>query len=66
MTVVPLKRDPERWVNRRELAQIMGVGERTIARFVSEGMPSESWGLRARRFLPSECIRWARERQRAA
>jgi phage terminase Nu1 subunit (DNA packaging protein) len=40
----------------------MGVGVRTIDRFVAEGMPVETWGMRARRFLPSEAIRWARTR----
>jgi phage terminase Nu1 subunit (DNA packaging protein) len=61
-TITPLRREPERFVDRAELARIMGVGQRTIATWVSEGMPSETWGLRARRFLPSECIAWAQRR----
>jgi phage terminase Nu1 subunit (DNA packaging protein) len=51
---------------RRELARIMGVGERTIARWVAEGCPSETWGQRSRRFLPSEVIEWAKHRSEAA
>lgn len=56
---------PERYVDRRELAQILRVSVKTVDRFVAEGMPSETWGVRARRFLPSESIAWARNRRRA-
>lgn len=52
----------ERYVGRRELAVLMGVNVRTVDRMVSAGMPSESWGLRARRFRPSEALAWARAR----
>lgn len=60
--VVPFRSPPERFVTAGELARIMGVSERTIARLVLEGMPSETWGMRARRFLVSECIEWAKGR----
>jgi hypothetical protein len=54
---------PERYVATPELAEIMGVSERTIKRLVAEGMPSKTWGLsRCRRFLPSEAIAWASAR----
>jgi phage terminase Nu1 subunit (DNA packaging protein) len=53
---------PERYVDRRELATLMGVNVRTIDRMVRDGMPSESWGLRARRFQPSLALAWARTR----
>jgi phage terminase Nu1 subunit (DNA packaging protein) len=53
---------PERYVDRRELAMLMGVNVRTIDRMVRDGMPSESWGLRARRFRPSLALAWARTR----
>jgi phage terminase Nu1 subunit (DNA packaging protein) len=53
---------PERYVDRRELATLMGVNVRTIDRMVRDGMPSESWGLRARRFRPSLALAWARTR----
>jgi phage terminase Nu1 subunit (DNA packaging protein) len=64
--IVPFVSSHERFVDRNELASIMGVCPRTISKFVSEGMPSESWGLRARRFRPSVCIAWASQRRGAA
>lgn len=60
--VLTFRPPPERFVNAEELARILGVGRRTIAKLVNEGLPSETWGLRSRRFLPSECISWLRER----
>jgi predicted DNA-binding transcriptional regulator AlpA len=66
VNVVPLNRDPERFVTARELAGIMHVGERTVARWVAEGCPSETWGQRSRRFLPSEVMAWAKRRNEAA
>jgi phage terminase Nu1 subunit (DNA packaging protein) len=56
-------RTPERYVGRRELADLMGVNVRTVDRMVRDGMPSESWGLRARRFRPSLALAWARARE---
>jgi phage terminase Nu1 subunit (DNA packaging protein) len=53
---------PERYVGRIELAAIMGVSVTTVDRLVRAGMPSETWGLRARRFRPSRAVAWARER----
>jgi phage terminase Nu1 subunit (DNA packaging protein) len=50
----------ERYVDARELAKLMGVSERTIRRWVTAGMPSQTWGMaRTRRFLPSSAIAWA-------
>lgn len=57
--------EPERYVNRGELADLMGVSLTTIDRWVGEGMPSETWGLRTRRFRPSLAIAWARTRAHA-
>ncbi len=54
--------EPERYVDKTELAQMMGVSVRTIERLVAAGMPSETWGVRARRFRPSIAIAWARAR----
>jgi phage terminase Nu1 subunit (DNA packaging protein) len=54
----------EMYVTRGELAVLMHVCVRTIDRFVSEGMPSERWGMRTRRFLPSRALAWARSRER--
>jgi phage terminase Nu1 subunit (DNA packaging protein) len=56
----------ERFVSRKELAEIMGLSVRTIDHFVAEGIPSTTWGLRTRRFLPSQAVAWARERERSA
>jgi predicted DNA-binding transcriptional regulator AlpA len=50
----------ERYVSREELARMMGLSIATIDRMVREGMPSETWGRRARRFLPSRAFAWAR------
>jgi phage terminase Nu1 subunit (DNA packaging protein) len=58
---IPLP-EQERYVSRKELAEIMGVSVRTIDTFRAEGMPAESWGLRAVRFSPSKAIAWARAR----
>jgi hypothetical protein len=52
----------ERYVSRERLAQIMGVSVKTIDRLVVMGMPSETWGVRVRRFLPSRALAWAHER----
>jgi len=57
---------PERYLNREQLAQLMGVSVKTIDRMVRDGMPSETWGLRSRRFLASRALAWACTRQRSA
>ena len=53
----------ERYVTRAELAEMMGVSVSTIDRLVHDGMPSETWGMRTRRFLPSRALAWARARE---
>lgn len=58
--------EPERYVTRKRMAEIMGVSLKTLDKFVTEGMPSETWGLSARRFRPSLAIAWARGRGREA
>lgn len=55
----------ERYVTRRELANIMGVGLSTIDAMRKQGMPSVTWGRRTRRFRASTAIAWAQERQAA-
>lgn len=52
----------ERYVTATELAELMGVSVRTVKAWTSQGMPSETWGMRARRYLPSEAMAWARRR----
>ena len=59
MTAPPVM---ERYVTGRELAELMGVSVRTVKRLTAAGMPSETWGMRARRYRPSEAIAWARAR----
>lgn len=53
--------EQERYVTRVRLAELMGVSTRTVDRLVARGMPSETWGLSARRFRPSVAIAWARQ-----
>lgn len=52
----------EAYVDRAGLAEIMGLDVSTIDRMRKAGMPSETWGMRSRRFLPSAAIEWARTR----
>ena len=56
----------EPWVTRRQLAERMQVCERTVDNWVREGIPSETWGMRARRFQVSRAVAWARARERKA
>jgi excisionase family DNA binding protein len=62
-TRVSVARPTERYVDARELAELMGVSTSTVKRWVAAGMPSETWGMgRTRRFLPSLVMAWARRR----
>lgn len=58
--------EPERYVDMRELADLMGVSVSTVKRLRREGMPHETWGKRTVRFRPSVAIAWARSRSMAA
>lgn len=61
--VVDLSVQPvEHYVDRRQLANIMGVSVSTIDNMVRDGMPSVTWGRRMRRFQPSTALAWAQER----
>jgi phage terminase Nu1 subunit (DNA packaging protein) len=51
----------ERYVSRRELAELMGVSVDCVDYFVRLGMPSETWGLRRRVFRASAALAWARD-----
>jgi phage terminase Nu1 subunit (DNA packaging protein) len=55
----------EPYVDRKQLAKTMGVSVATIDRMVREGMPSETWGLRTRRFRVSAALAWAHTRKSA-
>lgn len=59
-------REPERYVSRRELADLMGVSVATVDRLVAAGMPSVTWGRRTRRFRPSTALAWARAQEHRA
>jgi hypothetical protein len=53
----------ERYVDAREMCEVMRVSPSTVKRWVRAGMPSETWGMeRTRRFLVSKCIAWAQAR----
>jgi len=52
----------ERYVDAQELAHLMGVSVPTIRRMTKRGMPSQTWGMRVRRYRPSECFAWAAAR----
>ena len=60
------QRTGERYVDRRQLALMMGVSVATIDRMVAKGMPSVTWGRRTRRFRPSAAMSWACAQQRGA
>jgi phage terminase Nu1 subunit (DNA packaging protein) len=62
VTGIPVEqREPYR--TRAQMADLMGVSVKTIDRWVAVGMPSETWGLRSRRFLASRALAWAREQE---
>ena len=55
---------PETYVDAHDIAEIFGVSLSTVKRWRQAGLPSVSWGMkRTRRYLPSECARWLRDRQ---
>lgn len=58
------ERDPEPFVDRKQLAERFNVGIATVDRWVARGCPSETWGMRARRFQPSKVLAWLRTRER--
>ena len=56
----------EPFLNRKETAKVLGISLRTLDRFVGEGLPSKTWGLRTRVFRASEAIAWADQRKDVA
>jgi phage terminase Nu1 subunit (DNA packaging protein) len=64
--VVNLQSAPELYLTRKQLAEKLNIGLSTVDKFVRLGMPSQTWGIRTRRFRLSECERWLRERERMA
>lgn len=60
---LPVRREPEDYLSRAELADALHLGLTTIDRFRKEpGFPEETWGLRTPRFLLSRVEAWLRER----
>ena len=51
----------ERYVDASELAAMLGVGRTTVRRWVAAGAPSETWGMRVRRFRVSEVVAWLQD-----
>jgi excisionase family DNA binding protein len=49
---------PDRYLNRAELADYLGVCTRTISRMVREGCPSHTFGRRLLRFRLAEVEDW--------
>jgi phage terminase Nu1 subunit (DNA packaging protein) len=62
-TEKPWPPSPEAYVSRQQLAALMGVSTKTVDRMVKDGLPSETWGRRTRRFLPSVAMAWASSRE---
>lgn len=54
---------PEQWITKPEIALALGVAQRTIERYVSEGMPCAGRRGGAVRFRRSECIAWREGRR---
>ena len=60
MKVLPLPASEE-FVNRHELAKLMGVSVSTVDKMRRAGMPSVVWGARSRRFRPTTAMLWAQQ-----
>jgi len=62
--VAPVRSDgreaPERFLDRREMAALLGVHPATLDRMRRRGCPSYRWGRRTVRFLASEVTAWLR------
>jgi phage terminase Nu1 subunit (DNA packaging protein) len=60
---LPIRED-EPYLTRQELAHALGISVSAVDDRRREGMPSETWGMRTRRFQLSRCKAWLRERER--
>jgi hypothetical protein len=61
-TVHAISPAPERWMTRHELAAHLQISLKTLDALVAEGMPSETWGRKMRRFSLVEVEAWRRGR----
>lgn len=60
---LPVRREPEDYLSRIELAAALHISLTTLDRLRKEpGFPEETWGLRTPRFLRSRVEAWLRER----
>jgi excisionase family DNA binding protein len=57
--------EPERYLTVAEFAALLGVSVPTVRRWITAGMPSETWGARLRRIRPSIALAWLRSREYA-
>lgn len=55
----------ERWLTRAELAAHWRISLKTLDGLVGEGLPSETWGRKIRRFNLAEAEAWRRGRAAA-
>jgi hypothetical protein len=55
----------EQWLTRRELAAHWRISLKTLDELVREGLESETWGRRMRRFNLVEAEAWRRGRRAA-
>lgn len=60
---LPIRED-EPYLTRQELAEKLRTGVSTVDEWRRQGMPSEQWGKRTRRFQLSRCLAWLREQGR--
>lgn len=61
LRLVGTRETPERFLDRREMAGVLGVHPATLDRMRQRGCPSYRWGRRTVRFRASEVIDWLRE-----
>lgn len=65
MNVFGLPTPPEPFIDREELAGLLGVHVNTLDSWRHEpGFPEERWGPRTVRFQHSAVLAWLRDRQR--
>jgi GrpB-like predicted nucleotidyltransferase (UPF0157 family) len=59
---LPVQQVPDRLVTRRELAEEMRVGSRTVDRLIADGMPHVRFSPGTVRFRLNQCMTWAEQR----
>lgn len=60
LTTVHTHETAEAYLSAGALAELMGVSVQTIKRWTRAGMPSQTWGMKVRRYRPTEAMAWAR------